>query len=60
MLHLKNTFGLCSAVIGLLICFYFKTMITAQKNLNIINDKIYDGQLITLGDYSIEGKIKKA
>ena len=29
------------------------------QTTNMINDKIYDGYLITLGDYSVQGKISQ-
>lgn len=57
MLWLKNVMGLSSAVIGLLICWVYSGTMTVYKATNAINDKIFDGQLITLGDYSVQGKI---
>lgn len=59
MLFLKNVMGLCSAVIGLGICLVFRTELAFRESANLINEKIFDGQLITVGDYSIQGKITR-
>jgi hypothetical protein len=57
MLVLKNVMGLVVSVIGLLICMLYKNTLTMYQTTNRINDKIFDQQLITLGDYSITGNI---
>ena len=57
MLQLKNVLGLCVSVLGLLICLLYKNSLTLHYNMNKINDKIFDQKLITLGDYSVQGKI---
>ena len=57
MLYLKNVLGLCCSVLGLYICLVYRNTITVLKSINMINEKIFDGQLITLGDYSVQGKI---
>jgi hypothetical protein len=57
MLWLKNVMGLAAAVLGLAICFVYRNFMVYQKGINIINDKIFDSQLITLSDYSVQGKI---
>ena len=59
MLHLKNVMGLCSSVIGLFICLFYRNTLVVYMTTNLINDKIYDSNLITLGDYSVQGKITK-
>ena len=59
MLLLKNVLGLCAAIIGFLICLVFRNTIMFYSGTNYINDKILDAQLITLGDYSVQGKIPK-
>lgn len=59
MLWLKNVMGLCAATLGLAICLVYRNNMVYQQGINLINDKIYDGQLITLGDYSIQGKITR-
>ena len=59
VLELKNTLGLACSVIGLFICLFYINSLTVFKNTNIINDRIFDQQLITLGDYSVQGKIKR-
>ena len=53
VLELKNTLGLACSVIGLFICLFYINSLTVFKNTNIINDRIFDQQLITLGDYSV-------
>ena len=60
MLLLKNVLGLAAAVLGLAICVVFRNEMTFRQSLNIINEKIFDGQLITVGDYTIQGKITDA
>jgi len=55
MLLLKNVMGLCSAVLGLAICIIYRNEIVFRQSLNMINEKIFDSQLITVGDYSIQG-----
>ena len=53
MLFLKNLMGLCSSVIGLFICLFYRNTLVVYQNTNLINDKIYDSKLITLGDFSV-------
>ena len=60
MLLLKNVLGLCSACLGLAICMIFRNEMTFRQSLNLINEKLFDSQLITVGDYSIQGKITSA
>ena len=59
MLFLKKVMGLCASVIGLLICLVYRNTLVVYQTTNMINDKIYDGKLITLGDYSVQGKISQ-
>ena len=60
MLFLKNVLGLVVSVIGLLICAMYRNSLTLFLNMNKINDKIFDAHLITLGDYSVRGKISSS
>ena len=60
MLKLKNTMGLMASVFGLLICLIYRNTIRLYATNNKINDKIFDSQLITVGDYSIQGAIRNA
>lgn len=53
MVFLKNVMGLCASVIGLAICLFYRNTLTVYYKTNIVNDKIFDSQLITLGDYSV-------
>lgn len=57
MLELKNVLGLCCAALGLFVCLLFRNTMYQDSALNAINDKIFDSALITLGDYSVKGKI---
>ena len=57
MLFLKKAMGLCSSVFGLLICLVYRNTLVVYQTTNLINDKIYDSKLITLGDFSVQGKI---
>ena len=57
MVFLKNVMGLCASVIGLMICLFYRNTLTVFLTTNLINDKIFDSKLITLGDYSVQGKI---
>ena len=57
MLFLKNVMGLCASVIGLLICLVYRNTLVVYTTTNMINEKIFDSQLVTLGDYSVQGKI---
>ena len=59
MLFLKKVMGLCASVIGLYICLTYRNTLVVYQTTNMINDKIYDGYLITLGDYSVQGKISQ-
>ena len=58
MVFLKNSLGLVVSVIGLFVCIVYKNALTAYQQVNLINDKLYDAELITLGDYSVMGKIR--
>ena len=60
MLYLKNLMGLAVSVIGLFICMFFRAQIILYQGTNIINDKIFDQHLITLGDYSMMAQVKEA
>lgn len=60
MLFLKNTLGLCCSVLGLFICLVYRNTITLLLSTNMINEKIFDGQLITLGDFSVQGQISSS
>ena len=51
--------GLCASVIGLYICLTYRNTLVVYQTTNMINDKIFDGYLITLGDYSVQGKISQ-
>jgi len=42
MLFLKNAMGLCSAVIGMVICVVFRNEIVFRQQLNAINEKLFD------------------
>ena len=57
MLELKNYLGLCSSILGLFIIIIFRNTISLYQGTNAINDKIYDGKLVTVGDFSVQGKI---
>lgn len=57
MVRYKNLMGLLQAVLGLAICFVFRGYIKMQKAVNLINEKIFDAQLITVGDYSVQGQV---
>ena len=57
MLLLKNTLGLVVSVLGLWICLLFRNSLVVFQQTNKINDKLFDAQLITLGDYSVMGNI---
>ena len=57
MLELKNVLGLVVATLGLAICLLYRNFMSYQKGVNLINDKIFDSKLITLSDYSVQGKI---
>ena len=57
MLYLKNVLGLAASFLGLLICLIYRNTLVVYQKTNIINDKIFDGELITLGDYSVQGTI---
>ena len=59
MQFLKNVMGLAASVIGLFICIVYRNTIVVFKASNKINDKLFDGQLITLSDYSVQGKISR-
>ena len=60
MLFLKNVMGLVVSVLGLLICAMYRNSLTLFLNMNKINDKIFDAHLITLGDYSVTGKVSSS
>jgi len=60
MLHLKSMLGLASAVIGLAICLVFHTEIKYMRAINLIAEKELDRQIITVGDFTIEGKVTTA
>ena len=57
MLFLKNVLGLVSSVLGFFICLVYRNTISVYAATNMINDKIYDAHIITLGDYSVQGQI---
>ena len=59
MRDLKNALGLVVSVLGLAICLIYKNAIQVLCHTNQINDKLFDSKLITLGDYSVMGKISK-
>lgn len=59
MLKLKNVLGLCASVIGLLMCLVYYNTVKLMQSTNQINEKIFDSELITLGDYSVSGKISQ-
>ena len=49
--------GLGVSVIGLFICLSYRNTIQVYQNTNKVNDKIFDAELITVGDYSSMGRI---
>ena len=55
MQFLKNVMGLCASMLGLFICMVYRNTIVVFKASNKINDKLFDGHLITLSDYSVQG-----
>ena len=57
MVLLKNAMGLCVSVLGLLICLVYRNSLVFYQKTNEINDKIFDSDLITLGDFSVQGKV---
>ena len=59
MVELKNILGLCCTCIGFLVFAFFRQTLFRDYALNAINDKILDSNLITLGDYSVKGKISR-
>ena len=60
MLELKKALGLGVSVIGLFMCLYYHISLTYMRNTNLINEKIFDSELITLGDYSVQGQITQS
>ena len=60
MEFLKNVMGLCASMLGLFICIVFRNTIKVFRASNKINDKLFDGLLITLSDYSVQGEISQA
>lgn len=59
MLELKNAMGLASAFLGIAIIIIFRNTVFLYQGTNAINDKIYDGLLTTVGDFSVQGKISR-
>ena len=59
MLFLKNVYGLIVSIMGLLICLIYHNSLTVMRSTNLINEKIFDSQLITLGDYSVQANISE-
>lgn len=57
MVFLKNAMGLVVSVLGLYICLFFRNALVSYQQVNKINDRLYDAKLITLGDYSVMGKV---
>ena len=45
--------GLCASVLGLFICLVYRNTLVFYQTTNMINDKIFDSKLITLGDFSV-------
>ena len=40
-------------MLGILICFIFRSVTQYMYGLDVINDKIYDLDLITVSDYTV-------
>ena len=60
MLLLKNVMGLLVSVLGLSICLIYRNTLTVYFKTNIVIDKQFDQELVTLSDYSVQGKISEA
>ena len=46
-------------MLGILICFIFRSVTQYIYGLDVINDKIYDLDLITVSDYTVSCDIKE-
>ena len=57
MLDLKNSMGLAVSIVGLVILLTFRSTIQLYASFNKVNDKIFDSELITVGDYTVMGQI---
>ena len=49
----KNTLGLAIACIGLLMCIFFSNTIRLMLNIDKLNDKLFDMDLVTVDDYTV-------
>jgi hypothetical protein len=56
----KNLWGLLVVCIGLMGVFFFRITMKYVKNVDIINEKLFDLKLITADDYSIKVKVTEA
>ena len=49
----KKTWGLAAACLGIAICMIWQNSMNYLLNMDQINDKLYDMQLITVSDYAV-------
>ena len=56
----KNLWGLLVVCIGLMGVFFTRINMRYVKNVDIINEKLFDLKLITADDYSIKVKVTEA
>ena len=59
-LEKKNMWGLAVACLSLLICLTFREAANYFLASDIVNTKLLDMKLITVGDYTVSGWISKA
>jgi len=56
----KRLWGLALACIGLFMVWFFRVSVLYMKNMDIINEKIFDSKLITVNDYTVKIKITES
>ena len=49
----KQKLGLAVACIGLLMCIFFVSTIRLMLNVDKLNDKLFDMDLVTVDDYTV-------
>ena len=57
MIEKKNVIGLVIACLSLMICLYMRLRVSYMHNLDTINNKLIDGMLLTVDDFTVSGKL---
>ena len=60
MVDKKQTWGLVLVCIGLYMVWYFRITLKNVKNLDIINEKLFDLKLITADDFSVKIRLTES